>query len=71
MKNNIETQEWHSNEKQQSYNNENHNDTREWKNENRTTIIQQSFKNEKLIKQCNEAQEWKTTLKHSNEKQQS
>ena len=58
-----------TNEKQQSYNNE----TKDGKRTNRTTIIQQSFKNENQWntpkKHENETQQWKTTLKHSNDTQ--
>ena len=48
--------------------------TMKHKNE-KTAIIQQSFNNEKPMKHTNKhenvTQQWKKTLKHSNEKQQS
>ena len=63
MKHNIEKQHTNtamtlSNEKQLPYNNESNNEKQEWENNNPTTIIQQSFKNENL---------WKTRMKHDNE----
>jgi hypothetical protein len=41
MKNNIETQQKHSEMKKQPYNNETSNETVEGKNNNHTTIVQQ------------------------------
>ena len=62
-----------SNEKQQPYNNETNNETKE-----KTTILQQSYNNRSTIKyksntrmkQENETQQLKTTLIHSNDTQQ-
>ena len=68
MKNNIETQQWHTaNEKQYSYYDANNNETQNGK--------QQSHNNEKQretpMKHDNFTQQCETTFKHNNEKQQS
>ena len=52
----------HSTEKQQSYYNEKQ-EREEYRN-NRPTIIQQSFNNEKPIKHTNETWKWNTTMKN-------
>ena len=55
-----------SKEKQKPYNNETNNEKQEWK----TTIIQQSFNNEKVIKHTNETRQSTTTMKNNKETQQ-
>ena len=46
-----------SNEKQQPCKYETNNEKQEWKNNNRTTIIQQSLNNEETIKHTNETRQ--------------
>ena len=85
MKHDNGTQQWkitlkHNNGPQlcqiTNYNNENNNETKEWRNNNLTTIVQQWKANEahqwntKIIHN-NEKQHWSTVMTHSNEKQQS
>ena len=52
------------NEKQHPYNNQTNNKTKE-KNNNFTTIIQQTFNNEKPMKHTNETRQWNTTMKNN------
>jgi hypothetical protein len=68
MKNNIDTNQWHTaNEKQQSYYNEN-NEIQKWKNKqsynNRTTMKKQW---NSPMEHENDTQQWETTLKHNHE----
>ena len=66
MKNNIETAMKNSSEKQQSYSNENNNETKEVK----PTIVQQSYNNCSTMKDMNETLKWNTTMKNNFETQQ-
>ena len=64
-----EKQHWntamtHSSEKQQSYSNENNNETKEGK----PTIVQESYNN-RLTMKTNETHQWNTKMKHNNETQ--